>query len=285
MPTRRAGRGARVALCLAALPPLPGCFTYQAWQGASQTSAVGPRLAGLVRDDPAAGDRALVVTYRAAGSDVDVDLVVPLDPAGNPVEPFVPRGTVIVVDHPLYGFDYAAAGHVSAAQAAALSAAAANPRPRRDRLARADESPVVGSADFRPLESDGRSVAVLLGYRLDAAGRVAAVPIDPTSPTATDFRLPAGTRLALVPAAVDRPPGDQDRDRIVAVAVTPLAVVADAALVGFWGGVGIAGAAVLAPVLLPIELLTPHPPATAATRPAEPAPVAVPITVDGRPVG
>lgn len=290
MSASRAERRVRIALCLAAVPPLAGCFTYQAWQGASRATAGGPHLAGVVRDYPAAGGRALVVAYRPIGSDRAVDLVVPLDRAGNPAGPFVPPAGMTVVRRPPYGFDYYAVGRLPPGQGDALEreryTPAADRGPVRRLVGTADWLPAVGSADGRPVRAadDGPTLCLLLAYRFDAAGRPVAVPVEPASPAATDFRLPAGTRLVVVPVDVDRPAGDQAGDRVVAVAVTPVAVAADVAVVAVWGSIGLTVAAVAAPVLLPIAVFAPHasppqapPPPSLTTRPA---PVAVPITVE-----
>ena len=312
---------ARLLAAAALVPTATGC-TYALWTPATQTRAVGPEIAGVVRNYPDRGQRSLVVTYRARGDGTDVDLVVPLDADGRPVPPFAPAADsdgLAVVGHVVWFPDPTAdgpvAGRVPAGQLAGLLGRGGDPKVDRDALARhrtaTDFSAAVGPMVNRPLYAGGTErpgTATLLGYRFDAAGQLVRVPVNPPSdptgdpPGTAAVHVPAGTRLVLVPVDVDRPPGDQGRDQVVAVALTPLAVAGDAAGAGAIVGLGaaalgvtLAAVVVVLPVAAVVALVS-HPAEkdakaktsadvaraaatrAAATRPT--GPVAVPVVVD-----
>ncbi len=284
----------RRAVCLGLVPPMSGC-TYALWVPATQRTAVRPAIAGLVRNYPGPGDRAVVVTYRARGDGTDVNLVVPLDRTGHPAGPFAVAGRGFLVRYP-DGADFVpVAGGLPGPQVAAvLSRGATVTRDRKPLSAHftaADFTAVSADAPDRGVyTTDARpGTARLLAFRFDDAGRVVPVPVEASDKNPDHVTLPAGTRLLLVPDAVDRPAGDQGRDQAAAVVLTPVAVGADTAGTGL--AIGAAGVVLgVVIVILPFVLVydlgrssVPTPPAPPEPpAPAKPTvPVTVPVDVEG----
>lgn len=227
-------------------------LTVRAWLPAGEARAVHPEIAGLVRNCPGPGDRAVVVRYRAIGDGRPVDLLVPLDPAGNPTGAFAfPGGTVRRIGPDTAGDYEPVVGGLDAARLAAVvgrrGAAAADRRALRAHLDTADWHPVTPA---RPRSYDGwetpahPDAACVLAFRTDGDSYVVAVSMpDRSGPV----RVEPGTHVMVLPVSVDRPPGDRATSAAVAVAVTPVTVAADAIAGAF------AGAAMV--VVTPLFLL------------------------------
>jgi hypothetical protein len=286
----------------ALIAAMPGC-TAAVWRPACEDRAVQPQLAGIVRNYPRPGDRAVVVRYKAIGDGTDVDLVVPLSADLRPTGPFAPPGDLSVVR---FGDDHNSvetiAGGVSLEQIADVQAQFTRIQRDRRELGRhlnaKDYSPVASELPKRtgtdPVHPDTVS---LIAFEFNAAGEVVPLVIDRDKSSDRPIHLAATDRLMLVPTTVPRPPGDQGRDEAVAVALTPVTVPADIAGAGV--AVGCAGAIlgvaaafviVVSPLLIynalnpsgendNDETKTTSPPAKEP--PQGPATVQIPIIIDG----
>jgi len=270
----RAKRTLRRVVSLALIPSMTGC-TAALWTPACQTQAVHPQIAGIVRNYPARGDEALVVTYHAAGDGTDVNLVVPLDADRSPRFPFAPTGRPHAVRLSGSREDVELAGFVDQKQLAALLAKGSSIPGDREELKKhfngADWSPAAGQISWPYSGVDRQGTACVLAYYTDTTGQIAPTPLDSSKQPDDKIILEPYVHLVLVPASVDRPPGDQTRDKVVAVALTPLSVAGDAAGVGI--GIGVAGAAVAVAVPVVVVIAIVNPAALKSTQPAAtPAP-------------
>lgn len=245
------------AICSTMVLPMTGC-TYALWAPAFETHAVQPEIAGLMRNYPKPGDQGLVVTYRAQGDGTDVNLFVPVDQDYYPVSPFRPIGAAYLIKCSNDGPNESVAGRLSSDQMTAILSHAARPAAQRDSLQNhftaTDWSPAVGTGADRPTGIEEHPGTVwMLAYKMNSSGQL--VPLSIKAGTNSDpITLPDGARLVLVPGMVDRPPGDQTRDQIVAVALTPVSVACDAAGTGL--AIGFVGAVIgTMPVWMPIAIV------------------------------
>ncbi len=280
------------AVSLALIPMMTGC-TAVLWAPALQTTASEPEVAGIVRNYPAKGDRALVVLYRAHGDGTDVNLVVPLSADDSPVAPFAPAGTAYIVKYPDSPVAHPTAGKVSDDQIAAILSREKLIRDERAGLAAhfnsADWTPVAGPRLQRMIYGpDQTGTLCLLAFRTNDAGQIEAVAPDQIGngkPSA--IVLPAGVHLVLVPKDVDRPPGDRARDVVVATAVTPLSVAADAAGAGIVTGLVIGAIGIAIPVAIVTYPFVPHPansaPSNAQAKRESDEPITLPVYVGHSP--
>jgi hypothetical protein len=261
----------RSLLCLSLMPSMTGC-TVALWTPACATQAMHPQIAGLVRNYPGQGGEALVVVYRAPGDGTDVDLVVPLDANRLPRFPFgiVRQGYAVRILGSKDAVELA--GSVDQKQMSAILASSRTIPADREKLKShfnaVDWSPAGGTQPAWPGDKlDRQGTAVAIAYRVDATGQIMPVPLDTSNQPDDKIILDDDVHVLLVPALVDRPPGDQTRNKVVAVALTPLAVAGDAAGTGIVIGVlGVAiGIAIPVAVVVGIDYAL-HPPAPGCNR-------------------
>jgi hypothetical protein len=275
------------AVATALIPLMTGC-TAALWTPALANQAVHPHIAGLVRNYPKAGDEALVVTYGAPGDGTDVNLVVPLEEDRTPRFPFGLKGQPQSVRLSGAHDDVELAALVEPKQLAAVLASGAKIPGDRELLKKhfnaADWAPVGGKQISWPdWSANHQGTACLLAFETDAAGQVVPVAIDSAQQPDDKIVLSPNVHLLMVPVSVDRPPGDQARDQVAAVALTPAAVAGDAA--GAGAAVGAVGALVVVavPVVVVVAIVDPDalkspPSSQPESQPVTPPPTAtVPI--------
>lgn len=275
----------RFAMCAAILPTLTGCFTYGLWTPACQSRAAHPAIAGLVRNYPAKGDQAIIVTYRALGDWHDVNLVVPIDRAGHSLQPFAPVGKTYVVEYPNSENYEPVAGRLTLDQSTEILAQTRRIAADREALPihfnAVDWHPVAKRNDaFNTFAPAHPGSICILAFKMDDAGQI--VPISFDYFDGKPIHVPIGTHLLLVPTSVDRPSGDRLKNQVIAVALTPLSVAADSFVVVEC----VVIMAVVIPIAVPVFVIgegihpTNQPPA--ATMPAtQPSlPVTVPVEIE-----
>jgi hypothetical protein len=234
-----------------------GCLTMAVWAPACRDRAIDPQIVGIVRNYPSPGSRALVVRYRAIGDGTDVDLVVPLTRDLRPLKPFA-APPQLQIARPRSSDQ--AAVNLTTGQTADIVSRGSAIRRDREPLARhmndADFTPVTAaSLHARPERQPGDPDAICaLAYGADDNGRFAMLSLDGHLDILGRPRLPAQDSIVLVPMTVQRPPGDQRRNQIVAIALTPVTATADGAMIG--AGVGVvAGLLVVASPFVVVALI------------------------------
>jgi hypothetical protein len=279
----------RRAACLALLPTMTGCLTTGIWTPVFHDRANHPAIAGVVRNYPARGDQAIIVTYRATGDWNDVNLVVPLDASLNAVSPFAPIGQPYVVVYPDASDPEPVAGRLTTNHLTAIFQTGASIGPDRPGLARhlnaVDYYPVASYDASRPNSDPAHpGTACMLAFKINDAGEIVPVSINWHQIKDGAIHLPTGTHLLMVPASVDRPHGDRAMNTVDAVLLTPVTVGADLAIIG----AGTVMVLVAVPIALPFVLIEeakqpkaqPYPTTIPTTLPAVPTlPVTVPVEI------